>query len=206
VRYLAPVDGRAGGTWLAATENGLALALLNRSGGRRDPAASASRGSLPLRCVAAADPDDLMRRLATLDLASFLPFTMAALWREPAAGVLIAWDGEALASGPLAGAAGLLCSSGLGDERARLGRERTWSRMRSEVPPGAWSADHHRAFHRSHDPEPHAFSVCMHREDAATVSTAEVVATEAGVELRYRPGSACAPGPETHLRLAAARS
>jgi hypothetical protein len=46
----------------------------------------------------------------------------------------------------------------------------------------------------------------MHREDAATVSTAEVVATEAGVELRYRPGSACAPGPETHLRLAAARS
>jgi hypothetical protein len=204
VRYLAPVDGRAGGTWLAATERGLVVALLNRSGGRREPAARASRGELPARCVAAADPDDLRARLARTDLPSYPPFTLAALWRAPAQGIVVGWDGETLSAAPLPGPVGLLCSSGLGDEQARVAREATWRRMRAAAPAG-WSAERHREFHRSHDPEPHAFSVCMHREDAATVSTAEVVATAESVELVYRPGSACAPGPETRLRLEARR-
>jgi hypothetical protein len=209
VRFLAPVDGRAGGTWLLVTERGLILALLNRndgrSDGRRDPGAAASRGELPPALAAAADPAELLSRLDGRGLARYPPFTLAALWRDPAAALVASWDGDHLASAPLPGEVGLLCSSGLGDEAARRGREATWLRMRAAVPEPSWSAESHRAFHRSHDPEPHAFSVCMHRDDAATVSTAEVTATRAFVELTYRPGSACAPGEATRLRLATVR-
>jgi hypothetical protein len=46
--------------------------------------------------------------------------------------------------------------------------------------------------HRSHQPDRDAFSVCMHREDAETVSYTEILATRRWAKMRYCARSPCA--------------
>jgi hypothetical protein len=51
-------------------------------------------------------------------------------------------------------------------------------------------------FHASHSPGRSAFSPCMHREDARTVSFSWIKATREAVEFRYHPDSPCTANPE----------
>ncbi len=190
VRFLAPLDGRSGGTWILASERGLALALLNRSGGSRPAGVIQSRGELPPALAGASGPADFAQALGRQDLGSYPPFTLLALWSQPAAGTIAAWDGERLDCRATDPSAGVLCSSGLGDEAARRQREATWQQWRERIGT-AWGPRHHRELHRSHEPTPHAFSICMHREDTATVSMIEIELDEARARLAYRPGPPC---------------
>ena len=50
VRFVAPIDGDFGGTWLAVNEFGLSLVLLNRA---PSSAAKLSRGLLPMNLIPA---------------------------------------------------------------------------------------------------------------------------------------------------------
>ena len=198
-RFLAPRDGRADGTWLAATERGLVLALLNASAGRR-PARPASRGGLIPRLAPAAAIEEIAARLAREPLADLPPFRLAAFAGAGGAARLAAWDGESLAWSELDPDTGLLCSSALGDERATRERGALWERSRAGARP--WDLERQRAFHRSHDPAPSAWSVCMHRADARTVSYAEVEIDAAEAVLRYHGGPPCSLAPALDLRLA----
>lgn len=197
-RWLAPRDGRAGGTWIAASESGLALALLNKSGGRA-PELPESRGRIIPRLLGAASADRLTEGVLALGLERYAPFRLLALWREPGAAVALAWDGSRLEREELDPAVGLLCSSGLGDERATQTRGALWQRRRSAA--GAWGEAHHRAFHRDHEPEPSAWSVCVHRPEACTVSYTEIELSPLELRVRYRPGSPCLEAPFTEVRL-----
>lgn len=61
------------------------------------------------------------------------------------------------------------------------------------------------AYHRSHVPERGAYSVCMHRPDARTISLSLVTVDRDAVAMRHGPGSACTAvlGPPVTLpRLA----
>lgn len=198
VRFVAPRDGRAGGTWIAASDRGLALALLNRSDGVLPPSPG-SRGRLIPRLMVARDPDDLASRLLREPLRDLPPFSLASYWLEPARAELAVWDGRYLAVERLDPAGGMLCSSGLGDGRAAAERAARLAeaRARSE----RWEFDELRAFHRSHEPEPSAWSVCMHRSDAGTVSYTELSLSPAGVRLRYLGGAPCRGGEPTELAL-----
>jgi hypothetical protein len=198
VRYLAPRDGRAGGTWIAASASGLALALLNRSEGPR-PERPGSRGRLIPRLIAAPGPDELATALAREGLADLPPFRLAALWLAADRSAAATWDGERLSWERLPDDAGLLCSSGLGDERATLERGAVWRRLRAERAP--WGAEGHREFHRSHRPSVSAWSPCMHRRDAATVSYAEVELDGAGARMRYLDRPPCHGGTPVGLDL-----
>ncbi len=196
VRYLAPRDGRSGGTWIAASERGLALVLLNRSDGCTPPEPS-SRGRVIPRLAAASDSDDFAARLLRQPLRDLAPFRLAAFWLEPENGVVAGWDGSRLSFDSLA-PVGLLCSSGLGDPQAGEQRSRQWLRLREH--PGL-DTQGLRAFHRSHDPEPSAWSVCMHREAAETVSYTEIRLGDGEVCLRYVEGAPCLGGPATEVAL-----
>ncbi len=190
VGWVAPTDGRAHGTWIGATERGLALALLNRSDGNR-PAEAESRGRLIPTLVDVEDAEHLAARLARHRLERFAPFRLLALWRGAESALIAGWDGERLDFDTADAELGLLCSSGLGDERATAARGAVWERWRSDSP--AWEARNHREFHRDHTPEPSAWSVCVHRPEAATVSFTEIELMPGGAELRYRPGPPCLP-------------
>lgn len=201
VRYVAPTDPRGGGTWIAATQRGAAFALLNKSGGTV-PSAPLSRGGLIPEVSAAPDADALEATLRALALARYAPFRLLALWRAPAAGVALGWDGANLDVQPLDPALGLLASSGLGDEPAFERRGELWRRRRAEA--ASWGPDDHRAFHREHAPRRGAWSVCVHRRDAASVSFTEVELGAERVALRYFEGSPCTATRAVERRLATA--
>src|SRR6516165_11404356 len=65
MRFLAPIDGDFGGTWIAVNESGLSLALLNRG-----PASTAqlSRGLIVMNLIALPSLVDVAERFATSNL------------------------------------------------------------------------------------------------------------------------------------------
>jgi hypothetical protein len=200
-RWIAPRDGRAGGTWIAAGERGAVLALLNRSAGARPPGAT-SRGLLIPELLPASRPAELVELLTRRDLSTFAPFRLLALWRELPRGAVAGWDGARFDAADLDAAQGLLCSSSLGDERVTAARSAVWAERRGAL--AAWSAAQHHDFHRDHTPEPSAWSVCMHRDDAQSVSLTAVELGRDEVRLAYHDAPPCQPGTWHELRLPAA--
>ena len=89
---LMPVDGRAGGTWVALRSDGAAMVLLNGAfmNHERKPAYKQSRGVIIPQLMRAPDP---LAAIHTLDLTDMEPFTLVAyqeklmMWR---------WDGAIL--------------------------------------------------------------------------------------------------------------
>ena len=65
-RALAPVDERAGGTWMGANERGLWVGLTNRRTGSDDPSLR-SRGLLCLDLLSAGGATDAVARLESVD-------------------------------------------------------------------------------------------------------------------------------------------
>lgn len=198
VSYVAPIDPDSGGTWFAATELGLLLALLNRTvDGAPPKTGRRSRGSLIPELVAARNLAEVARGLDRLELAECAPFRLYA-GLPGGAGLGAIWNGERLATQPITTATGLLCSSSRGDRAATRVRSELWTSRASER--AASGFEELRRFHRSHLPERGALSVCMHREDAATVSLIEATRTAESIALAYYSGSPCAAGePERSL-------
>jgi len=191
MRFLAPVDRQGGGTWITVNEVGLCLFLLNRRPDREPRAPQASRGLIPLELVDASEVGEIGRRTATLDLGRYRPFTLGAIapGGPPA---VYAWTGEALES---ADGTPPLVSSSVGDESL-------FAERRATYPKGALSLRKLLAYQRSHGSGPSAASVCMHREDAQTVSFSHVQVTAGQVRLGYAPGSPCERAPMRWLELA----
>ncbi len=190
MRYLAPIDPLGGGTWIAANERGLCLFLLNRRPDREPRAPQASRGLIPLALIDAAEIDEVGRRAEALDLARYRPFTLGGI----AAGgspVVFAWTGEAFEA---ADARPPLVSSSVGDESL-------FAERRATYPQDPQSLRKLLAYQRDHGSGPSAASVCMHREDAQTVSFSRVRVTGAQVRLGYAPGSPCQRAPLRWLAL-----
>lgn len=190
VRYLAPVDAAAGGTWIAVNEHGLLFALLNRTEeGVAPGSGSTSRGSVIPALVGFSGASRANQGLAALDLRQCAPFRL--LVRDPRSREMFcsAWNGTILDSVELDTNAGLLCSSSLGDERVTRARTPQWERLfEKDRPPRLEELRH---FQRSHEPEPSAESVCMHRDDAETVSHVEIRIVSGLATMSYVDGSPC---------------
>lgn len=192
MRILAPVDADAEGTWVGVNERGIGLCLLNGRSreGEEGPEGFTSRGLLVLDLLACLSLEEVGVRLRSADLARRRGFLLLglALDRPP---VLHAWDGQALTTN--LDPTGPLVSSSRDTEEARRHRERTWRRLHpaGTAPTPRTLA----AFHRSHEPEAGPWSVCMHREEAHTVSASRVRVTTAGrAEFQYAPGPPCRTG------------
>jgi len=193
---LAPRDGEAGGSWLAANEHGLTLALLNGYLGpdaATSPVAGrwTSRGQLVLELSECSGVAEVTERLKALELAVFRSFHLVAL--DPQTAVLASWrDGalECAAEGDFS--APLISSSFEFDAVARSRRD--IYREYLDVADGS-GIEAALAYHRSHRPARGAFSTCMHREDARTVSFTWVRVDERHVRMRYSPDAPCRGWP-----------
>ncbi len=86
-RALWPADGEAGGTWIAANEEGLALCLLNLNPPlppkMPPPNQLVSRGKIIPHLIASRTPDDALAALSALDLNRFAPFRLLAASPAP---------------------------------------------------------------------------------------------------------------------------
>jgi hypothetical protein len=201
VRALAPIDGEAGGTWIAVNEMGLSLSILNgyRFQGA-EPEASrtwTSRGRLVLELCDAANLEELSRRIAAVRLQDYRPFELACFDSRGRAG-LSTWDGRRLSFRELHAADRPLVSSAFDDEGARGQRRALFARSVT----GRGGERELERFHASHEPSRGAYSPCMHREDAHTVSFTRVRVTAQAVTLQTSPGSPClaAPGVKQELQ------
>jgi hypothetical protein len=191
--FLAPVDGDAGGTWVAVNEHGLALVLLNAPLAvlERPAETYTSRGQLVRMLAGASDAVVVAGALAPRSLGAFRGFKLA-LFAPGAAPRAWTWDGAAIApSAP----AMPLCSSPLPDLAIAAERERAFARR---APSGLADL---LAVHASHGGEKGPCSVCMHAPEAGTVSLTAVEVDPGAVRMRYAGGPPCETplGPAVEL-------
>lgn len=189
VSFVAPIDGDHGGSWIGANEFGLTLCLLNRYGDWAPDLARVynSRGLLLTDLLDCRRSEVVTERLGGIDLEAFQPFTLLALTAaEPA--LLFDWTGFESTIQPDAEAQMPLTSSSISSRVVDL-RRQLFAKMASQGE--TLDVDMLRQFHCSHIPERGPGSICMHREDAATVSLSIVTVSLAGVEFVYQPGAPC---------------
>jgi hypothetical protein len=210
---VAPLDGLAGGTWLATNDAGVTLCLLNVYGATADPAnpgdlavlaepivGARSRGLLVLELADAADPREVAARLSMSDLEVYAPFQLLAVGADGTS-LLASWQRgnlEQLANDEVPG---LLVSSAYRVDAVRASRAALLERSRSAVADAAALLEVHEQFHTSHEPERGAFSPCMHRDDARTVSYTRVRVASDRAVLDYRAGPPCRSTEHTRLEL-----
>lgn len=196
-RFLAPVDGDFGGTWIATNEFGVSLCLLNGAnltGSEIHAGAPAcSRGLLLLDLIPLASVTAICNRLRETDLSAFAPFTLAALEPGSPAAVL-EWDGSKRRLLFQDADRFMLTSSSYDSEGVRRSRQEEYSHVHDGE--GLF------AFHRSHAPAGNAYSTCMHRADAQTVSFSWIQVSREETDFFYAPGAPCEKLPGVRLKLA----
>jgi hypothetical protein len=182
---VAPADADRGGTWIAVNEFGLSVCLLNGEG---RSAAPRSRGLLLRELAWAPDTAECLMWLRQLDLRRFAPFTLVAL--EPGRPAAIAdWDGAKLAVDPAGDDHMPLTSSSYDAAGVRRVRQNEFAERAGaggRIDPALlyW-------FHASHGTAPDAYSPCMHREDAETVSFSWVIVSAEEIRFLYVPAALC---------------
>jgi hypothetical protein len=189
VRFIAPIDRAGGGTWIAVNEYALSLCLLNGSNVGSGDAPVKSRGHIVMELATATCLAEACARVWQTSLLEFAPFQLVLIERgRPAA--IMAWDGVSRSNLPYCGLP--LSSSSVDDAGARQVREREF---RHVVGRGSTGAEAHLAFHRSHGAQASAYSPCMHRSDAETVSFTCIQVTGSEVMVHYSPASLCRQFP-----------
>lgn len=202
--YLAPIDGDAGGSWIAVNEMGVTVALLNRYDDTPidDVAGRVSRGLLLVTTLDAPTAPDVLDRLSNDALAPYLPFTLCAV--DPGSSVLVAdWTGRSVERSTVARAGPVRTSSGRDQRRAESLRAGVWRDLVAGV--DALDVELLDRFHRSHAPERGPFSVCMHREEAETQCLVGVTVRGRVASMTYVPGAPCL-GRAATVRYLALRS
>lgn len=184
----------SGGTWIGVNEAGIAFALINwYSQPQRKGADTISRGEVIPALLAADTAAEAEALLASLDVAEMNPFRLIVASNSER--VLQEWRsiGGRIEGVSMPWKRAHWFSSGFDEAEAGRVRALTCARAARLSPPdsAAWL----RELHGSHHPSKGAFSICMHRIDACTVSCTELSVDKASAAMRYAAGPACERGP-----------
>jgi hypothetical protein len=193
-RFIAPLDGDFGGTWIAVNEFGLSVCLLNGFPAPDRPAPDGrreytTRGCLPLEAIEHPSPSLVPAMLHSLDLDRFRPFVLVT-FAPGGAGSVARWSGVSLDVDDGRAAEQPLVSSSFFTGEVRRNRTAVFADLR-RLRAGSDPTSMHLAFHRSHHPTAGAHSPCMHRPEACTVSFGHVRVDDERVHVSYVPHSPC---------------
>ncbi len=184
---LAPIDPRAGGTWIAVNDAGLAATVLNGNppGGPDRREGLLSRGLLVPLVMTRDSVESALREAERVDVSRFPPFRLLIVDEGMIADVR--GDGRGLAvevsrgwDGPV-----MFASSGLGDHLVQGPRAELFAVMvtaRAEIGAGE---EAQREFHAHRWADRAHLSVNMTRADARTVSRTVVDVAPDRVSMRY---------------------
>jgi hypothetical protein len=203
VKIIAPADGDFGGTWIAANEFGLTVALLNgpANAPRGTVPGNKSRGVLVTELAGAKSLEEVRRQVSKEDLGSFASLKLVALTPARPA-FLFEWDGWHFTSTENAEHRMPLTSSSFDAEGVQEKRRQEFSERLSTG--RKLDADLLFEFHRSHGlrlHNPSAYSTCMHRSDAETVSFTWIQVSKSDVQFFYSPAAPCQWAPGETIRL-----
>jgi len=202
-RFVAPLDGDFGGTWISVNEYGISCCLLNGF-----PAAGAavaerqdyiSRGMVPLAlagCVTTSAAAGVVRKL---ELDSYRPFVLVVL-APGRRGLTARWSGLALELRMEPPVDQPLVSSSFYTSEVRRNRTAVFERVMREF--GRDRSESHLEYHRRHEPEAGPHSPCMHRPDAETVSFSHIQVAAEEIRFLYVPDSPCRGEPLVPITMA----
>ncbi|MGD2019088.1 MAG: NRDE family protein [Planctomycetota bacterium] len=212
VRYIAPADSDAGGTWLAVNELGITVALLNGYRDSRGPerARWTSRGHLVRELASMGGVRHAWRRLTPTRLREFRPLVVAVVAPDRPA-LLVRWDGLDVTFDARGHRQLPVVSSSYAQSEVQVRRRALYEGLVDAEAdhgrggarcPGAPRPETLEAFHRS-TPEggPDAYSPSMARPEAATRSQCRVEVAGDEVLLHYAPGPPHETAHEPPVRL-----
>jgi len=205
VRFVAPLDGDFGGSWIAVNEHGLSCCLLNGF----PPTGTAvperqdyiSRGMVPLAlagCVTTAAAERAIRELA---LDRYRPFVVVVL-APGRHGLTAHWSGLSLEIRMEPPVDQPLVSSSFYTSEVRRNRTAVFEQLMRK--PGGDRSDSYLEYHRQHEPRPGPHSPCMHRPDAETVSFSHIQVGATEIRFHYVPDSPCRGKPLAPTTMARA--
>ncbi len=181
----------AGGTWIAANTRGNLLALLNwneidtaRLGGKRR-----TRGLVIPDAILGKNASSTRAHLDWLSLDGVFPFRLIGAFRNERQLIEWRWDGNGIQQLGWAWARKHWFSSSLSDSRATAERGQICDA--AFLDPAVGRPHWLRQLHGSHEPKPGPYSVCVHRQDASTVSYTEVECARSSISMKYLSGSPC---------------
>lgn len=181
----------SGGTWIACNSSGNLLALLNWNeidvaglGGKRR-----TRGLVIPNAIIETNASSTNAHLDRLSLDGVFPFRLIGAFRSERQLTEWRWDGTGIQQLEWAWARKHWFSSSLSDARATAERGRVCDAAALDPAKGTphWLSQ----LHGSHEPKPGPYSICVHRQDAATVSYTEVECDRSSISMRYVSGSPC---------------
>jgi hypothetical protein len=180
----------SGGTWVGVNECGLSLALLNWNiRPDSDHPASESRGRVIPLLLEKSGSREAAAMLERIDLGRTKPFRLImTVPRERHLSEWM-WDGMTLESRPHDWVRTHWFSSGIDEAGAQ--HARSSALCDAESAPHAGSREWILSLHRSHLPERSAYSICMHRADASTVSLTTIEMTVSQARMSYLNGPPC---------------
>lgn len=190
VRYIAPADSDAGGTWLAVNEFGVTVALLNGYRDSKGPPRETwtSRGHLVRELAGVRDAHDVWPMLSPRALAPYRPAVVVVV--TPHAPTLLArWDGLDVSVDTRAERQLPVTSSSYEQDAVQRFRRELYRGMVGE---NATLPDPEvlRAFQRHVEPDgPTAFTPSMARPDASTRSQCFIDVGPDSIALSYAPGA-----------------
>jgi uncharacterized protein with NRDE domain len=187
VRYLAPVDAKAGGTWIAINEAGISLAILNRYSGNKFqpdlPSEPPSRGMIISGLIHYKDMDSIKKELISgFDATQYRPFALIAV--SPS-GESIRWDwnGEDFKVSNSKFPPSIWVSSGYNQALVTKVREELFDELLSER--DLINVDSIKQIHSSEKPEPGPLAISMEFMHVQTVSSTIVEYAKEGIRMHY---------------------
>ena len=202
VAYLSPTDLDAGGTWIAVNQLGVTVCLLNHYQFEQIATYKdwTSRGEIVRQFATVDSPQAAAQQFLNLDLNDYRAFRMFII--EPSGrNRLCVWDGHAprvernVRTPKSSSSVDAMHVKGL---RKQLFADLRLAESRD--------AAEYIKYHCSHQPSKSQESVCMHRDDAKTVSLSHVKVTRRQVEFSYADGSPCEAPLEPPISLPLAES
>jgi len=190
--FISPIDGDHGGTWIGINQFGLSLCLLNgyEVEATKQKSSHVSRGFIIPDLMNCSLTREVAQRLSGLNLRLFRPFKLLAIDLKGQTGIC-EWDGDRFCDTGNTESLMLLSSSSFESERVIAGRREAFQSSTNAKDPELESLFF---FHRSHLPTRSAYSVCMHRPDAATVSFSWISVKHELANFHYLPQSPCQLG------------
>jgi hypothetical protein len=183
----------SGGTWIACNDRAILLALLNWNDvdGAATLEKTQTRGVVIPQLISESGLPAVGAPYGRIRLDGMLPFRLIGIFQEERAVAEWRWDGHRKSMFEFPWARKHWFSSSLSDASAESGRGGTCEKAWSSKAAGTklWL----RALHASHEPAPGAFSLCVHRPDAATVSFTEITSRRDTLSMEYWAGNPCSP-------------
>jgi hypothetical protein len=196
---LAPSETN-GGMWVAAGQNSNVFALLNwYSVQPKVPGPYVSRGKIIPSLLHQCSIHQTKSALVRITEKWFHPFRLITFFPSVRRCVEWRYDGAGIMNLDHPWSRRLWASSGSNEPEAQKTRQQTWDKYWADT--DSINSNELKQFHQSHTPEKGTNSVCMHREDAQTVSYTEIELTNSSCSVKYIAGAPCENGEETSVNM-----